>query len=330
MAKSYEKINYSLRPAKTVERKMICESLRRLHSFAKIETYKYVGFGSTYFSDFQLFHRALGINDMLSIEKDVDTQERFEFNKPYQCVRLDFRSSSEVLSELDLQARAILWLDYDGKLEMSILSDIDTVCSKVSSGSVLIVSVNVTSNNEPEEADRKKYTSETGLSFDKDIFRLHEFSKRVGDCSDVKGSDLRGKGLAKISRQFIQNTIESALSDRNGVLSVEKKLYHRQIFNFHYSDGAKMLTVGWLIFEENDREKLNACSFNELHFVRDGEEAYVITVPCLTLNEMRYLNAHLPLIGASTVTLSGVPPSDIEQYAKLYRYFPIFTEAVFT
>lgn len=101
MAASYRRINYALRPAKAVERKMLCETFRRLHPFARIERYRYIGFGSIYFSDFHLFHRALGISDMLSIEKDEHAKECFEFNQPYKCVRMDFRPSSEVLPELE-------------------------------------------------------------------------------------------------------------------------------------------------------------------------------------------------------------------------------------
>jgi hypothetical protein len=48
------------------------------------------------------------------------------------------------------------------------------------------------------------------------------------------------------------------------------------------------------------------------------------------MKEMRYLNAQLPKGGAAAVTLPGVPPSDIERYAEIYRYFPTFAEAIFT
>ena len=46
MARSYQKVNYALRPAKNIERKMICEALRQLSGFCLVETYRYIGFGS--------------------------------------------------------------------------------------------------------------------------------------------------------------------------------------------------------------------------------------------------------------------------------------------
>ena len=54
MPKSYESVNYVLRPAKNIERKMFCEAFRRLAEFGRVDSYRYVGFGSTFFSDFSL------------------------------------------------------------------------------------------------------------------------------------------------------------------------------------------------------------------------------------------------------------------------------------
>lgn len=73
---SFEKINYSLRPAKNIERKMILEALYRLSSFHSIREYQYIGFGSTFFTDFSLFHKNMGINDLYSIEIEEDYKER--------------------------------------------------------------------------------------------------------------------------------------------------------------------------------------------------------------------------------------------------------------
>jgi hypothetical protein len=78
MPGSYEKINYGLRPAKCIERKMMCEAFRRLSEFGSVESYRYIGFGSTYFSDFSLFHKHLGITNMISMEQDEHNAPRFE------------------------------------------------------------------------------------------------------------------------------------------------------------------------------------------------------------------------------------------------------------
>src|SRR5947208_3271845 len=90
------RINYALRPAKSIERKMLTEAFGCLASFGRVSAYRYVGFGSPFFSDFILFHRTLGINNMISIEQDVDHRERFAFNRPFSCIQLEYGSSNEI------------------------------------------------------------------------------------------------------------------------------------------------------------------------------------------------------------------------------------------
>src|SRR4051812_32120603 len=114
MSRSYERINYALRPAKSVERKMMVEAFRRLSEFRLVDTYRYIGFGSTYFADFQLIHKSLNIQAMKSIERDVENRARFEFNKPFRCIEMEFGESNLVLPTLPwADIPTIAWLDYD-------------------------------------------------------------------------------------------------------------------------------------------------------------------------------------------------------------------------
>ena len=107
---SFRRIDYSIRPAKHAERRMLCDIFRRLRPFGRIEDYIYIGFGSVWFSDFSLFHRALGVKKMLSIEHAADAQARIEENKPFN-IPVDYRSSADVLPDLDWSSRMFLWLD---------------------------------------------------------------------------------------------------------------------------------------------------------------------------------------------------------------------------
>jgi len=327
---SYRSINYSLRPAKAIERKMLCEAFWRLYPFGKVEDYRYVGFGSIYFTDFNLFHRTLGISDMLSIERDAYAKECFEFNRPYECVRMDFRNSSDSLPTLDWSKRTIVWLDYDGKLDEEALADVGTVCTLGCSGSLLLVSVNAHVQSEPGEEDKKLYESETGKAFSLDEYRLREIRKLLGDSlpTEVTGSQLRGKGIAQLCRKLVEAKITEVLSVRNRFLPEEEKFTYQQLFNFHYSDGALMLTIGGILCEKRDLDKMARGFFETLAFVKTGAEPYVIQVPCLTLKEMRHLNSQLPRLGVEGLTVPGVPPSQIKSYAEVYRYFPTFTEAL--
>jgi hypothetical protein len=311
MKSSYERINYSIRPAKCIERKMLCEAFRRLSVFGKVESYNYVGFGSTYFSDFSLFHRYLNIHNMMSIEKDEKNKDRFDFNRPFRCIKMEYGSSNEVLEKINFEVRSILWLDYDGRLDKEVLIDINSFCSKASTGSLIVVSVNI----EP----------------DKDIEnRVKLLSEAVGSNRIPEGmleKDLALWGTAKVCRRIIYNEIMQILDGRNGVRHQGNMLCFKQLFNFHYSDGAKMLTIGGLIYDEGQSALVEQCSFGDLSFIRTGDEEYHIEVPCLTFKEIRTLDEQLPKTDEKELSLPSVKQSDIEKYEKVYRYFPAFAEA---
>jgi hypothetical protein len=332
MSETYRKINYALRPAKTIERKMLCEAFERLHSFQKVELYRYIGFGSIYFSDFLLFHRGLGIVDLLSIERDDFARECFEFNKPYACIGIDFRASSDVLPGLDWTKRSIVWLDYDGKLDLSVIGDVATVTSRASSGTVFLVSVNVQADREPSLEGRELFKRETGEAFEIDAYRLRECKRLVGDKlpAEITGRDLRQEGLAQVARRVITNEIQEQISVRNAMLPPEHRLAYQQFFNFIYRDGALMLTVGGILYQADEHEQMAECGFNTLDFVRMGQDPFRIEIPCLTAKEIRALNEQLPTGDVATIQAPGVPVEDVANYAKIYRYFPAFGEVQFT
>ena len=100
---------------------------------------------------------------------------------------------------------------------------------------------------------------------------------------------------------------------------------YQQLFNFHYADGAKMLTVGGILYDEGQQALLEKCAFDQLDFYRPNEDAHEIRAPLLTFKEIRALDAYLPsdLAGCKV----PVPQDDIDEYAQVYRYFPYFTES---
>jgi hypothetical protein len=310
MPPSYESVNYSLRPAKNIERKMFCEAFRRLIEFGKLESYRYVGFGSTFFADFSLFHKALGIGNSISIEKDTINEKRFEFNKPYDCIRLMFGKSSDILPTLNWDLKTIIWLDYDYALDESILTDIAFVSTHAPTGSMLIV----TTDARPVEVNERI----TALK------ATFEGKKLPPDLSEKK---LAKWGTADLYRQIITNEINEKINIRNGTRPPGTEFQYKQLFNFHYADGAMMLTVGGLIYDKSVEHLVAKCSFESFGFIRTGEESFCIEVPSLTLKEMRHLDKQLPCNQLNRVDSPSIPEKDIQRYAQLYRYFPAFVDA---
>lgn len=296
---SYERINYALRPAKSIERKMICQSLNRLCVFGSVESYRYIGFGSTYFSDFILFHKLLGINNMLSIERSEENKDRFEFNKPFKCIQIAYGESNSVLPELPWDLRTILWLDYDGGLDGNVLADIGLFCTSACPGSVIILSLNA----HPDSCPPNISPDEVGN------YRLERLIKDVGKekvPAEILAKDLAGWAKAKVLWRIITNQITETLSIRNGMREPGTRIKFQQLFHFHYQDGAKMLTVGGILYEEGQSHILAACGLPNFPFVKTAEQPYSIEVPNLTLREIRHLDSQLPVDDVSILDRKSV------------------------
>lgn len=314
MAGSGNKINYNLRPAKQIERKMLCEAMRKLTPFSKLETYTYIGFGSFYFRDFYLLHKSLGIQNMISIESEITNIERFEFNKPFRCIKVIFGPSNSILPSLDWNLKTIAWLDYDGPLNTSVLTDINFVIQKLSPGSMFIVSVNA----EP----LKKTDTEKPIEIFKNLVGELKVPTDINDSSKFSGWE-----TANIYYRVIKNEIQEHLSTRNGPRPTNNKFEFKQLFNFHYSDNAKMLTVGGVLIESGQSHTFDSCAFQDLPFVSLNEIPYLIELPLLTYREIRYLDSKLPNEQIEELKGNGIPEKELREYSKLYRYFPTFAES---
>ena len=318
MVASFRKIDYRVRPAKSIERKMLAESFRRLSEFENTSHYRYVGLGSLYFSDFMLFHKQLGCENMVSIEDTSDpvVKQRFHLNVPYGHIEMKFGNSAVVLQTLPWEPKTIAWMDYDGPLVASCLGDIEYMIRHAASGSILLLSINAGNINttEIDAGDGAKIDAVGGLK------------RAVGAAAvppEVANRDLSGWGVAKVYRTIVNETISQALRTRNATRLVGEKINYRQLYNFHYTDGVKMLTLGGIVFDERDEALVTKCAFDQMGFVRSGEDAYRIDPPNLTYLEMRQIDAHRrrPAVGLP------LPPADVAKYEQTYRYFPTFIEA---
>lgn len=311
---SFEQFDYRLRPAKNIERKMFCDVFARLARIAPLRTYRYVGLGSIGFGDFTLLHQRLGISDMISIEYRKESDRRVAFNRPYACIKVRMGDSHDVLPDLKWERRSIVWLDYDKPLHAPHLTDLRLIAASARSGSVVIVTV---------PSDPGKFDGDTKLP----QRRYDELTRLVGPDkipADLKPVELAQWGLAKAHRRIIHEEILSTIRDRNGALSGDDALEYEQLFNFHYKDGMKMLSVGGVILNKRDRGLIGARHFRDLSFIKHGDDPYLIEAPVLTWRELRYLDSRMPKSIKSHP--KWLPEEDRRRYRSVYRYFPNFLE----
>ena len=317
MSASYRVIDYSLRPAKFAERKMLSEALGRLKVFGSLRTYRYVGFGSVWFADCVLFHRSLGIEELISIEREREHEGRFRFNNPYRGIELRMDDSAAVLPSLDWGHRTIVWLDYDDPLSPAILDDVRTVATRACPGTALIVSVQT-----------EKILDKRDAGNDPVHVKVPEqFHRLFGDDrtpQNLSSADLRGWRLSKTSRRAVGEEIANGLKQANAARTLGQRMEFRQVVAFEYADGAKMTTLGGVFVDEGQGAVFEGADFGDLSFYRGGDDALRIEVPMLTPREMRHLDRSLPRREGEAMDFGEMPSRDADLYATLYRYLPNF------
>lgn len=239
MTSSSSIINYSVRQNKTIERALVFEGLRKLANVAPWDDCVYVGLGSAWFVDFDLAHRELGIQTMISLEADEITYKRALFNRPFRTVEVVPGYSHDEIPELllrsDLDNRPwIVWLDYDQQLDDTKLDELKTLVRDLPKNSALLVTFNAHTNN---------YGDSNGE-------RLEEFEGLFGAAFPSEKHE-GGRGLNKFAT--VQQLLAGSLLD---VLDSEVRSNARpgslhRCFDLRYQDGAPMVTVGVMLADDD-------------------------------------------------------------------------------
>jgi hypothetical protein len=307
---SFTKINYSIRPAKATQRYMLLDLFGRLTVFDSLADYLYVGFGSTFFVDFRLMHQRFGTSRMFSIERETALSRRFELNRPYKSVQMLYGESRKMLLDPSIpwsSAPAIVWLDYDEKLDLQKLADCERVLARAGHGSVLLVTFSA-------EAEKRIRGRE-------DIVR-ERLGKWVPEADDDMSLDA-GR-VRELSFDALNGNAQSDLAGRGG-----EKVF-RPLVRFSYSDGHSMGTWGGLILDASRETEADACGFERLPWtVAASAQTYEIDVPNLTPVERALIEQHLPNHpGRARQRLRShdIPEQEVERLLALYRYAPRFVE----
>ncbi len=306
------KINYYLRQQKSIERRMFCHLFSNINKVFNVNAYRYIGMGAKYFTDFLLFHREFGFEKMISIEADEENQEKYEFNKPLKCIEMVYGYSTEVLPSLDWTSsqRSIVWLDYDGYLEKFMLEDIETIISKLNSGSMFFISFN---SNWVKIANPKKQSEKRKELFEQNLETYCPISLSLSDFSEGK----------KHTTQClpINNTI-------NHAISVRSDIQYTQLIDFIYQDGAEMTTIGGIVLNDEDKARFDSVNFANLEFINkiQGSNAFSLKIPPLTYKEAIQIFEHLPCSDYTDIQIPGLDKTHIAQIAKIYRYYPFYLE----
>jgi len=319
---SYDSVNFTIRPNKNVERKLVFEALRTLNPPFAIHSYRYIGLGGIWFSDFILAHRILRIDRMHSIETQPTAAERARFNRPYATVEVSAGLTTEVLPTLALGAeRAIVWLDYDTSLRGPVLKDIPILTETLPPGSLILLTVN---------ADPRSL----GKTFEERSTTLAQYAAGYYD-EPLPNSFFNAipSGFPARLAEIILDNLPRDNEQRTGLSFVP-------MFNFYYADNVAMITVGGMIVDGNTRDMLGQTHFSAQLGVGNGQQ-FAIDLPMLTRREKLCLDRLLPteppleeqrLIASQSGSAAVkkerlmLRPAEVSAYNRFYRYYPMYSE----
>jgi hypothetical protein len=307
---SSEKINYLVRPAKQVERKLIVEALCTLSKVYNISEYKYIGMGSLFYVDFKMIHKYLGIKSMISFEKEEDKIQRFDFNRPYDFINLVPGISTDILPSLDWENNMIIWLDYDMPICSDVINDLSIVSNYIKKGSILIITLDAKAERFDSDFEHKESAKIEG--------RLTNLKNNLHPNypTDISKKDVSEKSFPLLIHKIISNAISENLVNRNMNFS--------QIFNFIYKDSSKMYTFGCVF--EDDFVKLKESGIYDLEFVSVDSDIINIEIPLLTPLEKLHLDKLIPDIKSKLKSFK-MDAKKLDDYEKYYKYYPQYFES---
>lgn len=319
MPGSDQMINYQIRPAKSVERKMLCDLIKEIQVIEGNRELRYIGLGAKYFADFLLFHNEFGITDMISIEAEVDRQIRYEYNKPLKCIEMRYGLTTEVLPQISNYNEKInlVWLDYDDVFSEYMMYDIETLCRNLDIGSMFFISCNC--------------FGETGNRTEK----MEAFKDNVGSFFDetIDKEFYTNNKIPFVIRNIINKQINKTIDMRNRLHPCQKIEFLQLLF-LKYKDGVPMLTFGGILVDGFLKEKIGERDlFGQLTYLSNDEKIFVIEIPRLTNREIQIILKNIPLskdeYDENRDSFYGITYSEIQKFEKIYRYYPYYVEGQF-
>lgn len=286
------RVQYDMRPAKQVERRMIIDALQRLGAAGfPVADYQYTGFGAIYFVDFILLHKLLGLSKLLSLEQEESLTSRMKFNRPFSCIEIKMVPASSEIPNLSRDIHHIVWLDYDGVLQRDFLSDIQSAITVLPAGSILLVTVDV---EPPEDHD---YTIvDTHFDSSKEVLGPKHWKRYF----EYHASSYLKLGLSEADfgkSELILRSTEILKAAFTKSIVARPELQFLPMFNFAYRDSHSMLTMGGMIAGRAEKRQLRASNIGETVYYRGDFDSlpFEIKVPRLTRKERVYLDRKCPV-----------------------------------
>ncbi|TFH06560.1 MAG: hypothetical protein E4H14_10595 [Candidatus Thorarchaeota archaeon] len=319
---SSKEVNYTIRPRKQTERRIIVDILHFLENKMNIpiRDMRYSGMGAVYFYDFVMLHKQLNIKKMTSIEADDETYPRCDFNKPFDFIDLRHLMSTDYLKgEVDWEnERHLIWLDYDGVLSHSMLCDLMVIDQNAAQFDICVITIEAKT---PQKRTSKKQP-DMRRDFQNAFSEFYPIGKKITD-----------KDFPSILQSILLKCLTKGVREiRSDIMG---KIELRKLFSFSYADGARMYSLG-VIFLNDDNSilgKFDAAEKDHEFISSDINWIDRIIIPNLTIKERMDLDENIDSLRCSGDCCElmserniNLDRSEIEGYMKYYRFIPQYYE----
>ena len=312
---SFDVVNYSLRPSKSIQRQIVFDGIRTLQFRLCLSDMVYIGFGSIWFIDFVMAHKLLDIKNMISMESDDIGYRRAVFNKPYATVDVRHGHSSHLLAELYDDSHFsirpwVIWLDSDHDLDETLRDDIRLVIERSPANTVFLVTFN---------GNDRSYGGPP-------LERVTRLRHLLGDVvpDDLPRARCKGDNMQETLADLTIDFMKSIGTESARLEGFEPA------FRIIYKDAASMVTVGGIMLspEKSDDAK-SVIGMETWKCCPEGR----IVAPLLTIRETNTLQSLLPRVddlSRNIVQNQGFDLQDgqIESFQKYYREYPTFAQII--
>ena len=277
----------------------------------------YLGLGSVWFVDFDIAHRDLGIETMVSIEAEDVAYTRARFNKPYRTIEVHYGFSHDVVPTLletreDLNGRPwIIWLDYDKEMDETRLTELEWLVMFLPPNSFLVTTFNA---HPARYADKPVERRDAFVELFKDAFPVEDFPTTTETRDKVKV--MAGLAAATLGRM------------QSKALSISREGGFVPMFNLQYQDSSPMVTVGGMLPNPTGAEEATTL-INQPDW--PGVGPLPITTPPLTQKEVMAIRSLLP--DANPITRERIQAlgfdlleDQIDAFVTYYLKYPSFVQ----
>lgn len=264
------------------------------------------------FYDFHLLHRFLGINRMISLEREPNMHRRSSFNCPFDFITVRNETVARFLSTDKNETVTIYWLDYDDGLGPDIAADIMSVGTRLKVGGFAFVTIYA----QPPGILEKQRTDQ----------RLEYFQEHLsGFSTGLSTADMENAAFPTTVYHVLMAAFRNAFAARkDGVF--------RPLFQVQYKDSVQMVTVGGRLctraavreFEQRVRTDLPFLSGRHPYKIRSlnlTERERALFDMAVTKNDENSDQARI-LKGI------GFRSGDLNVYRDLIRFLPRYHESI--